>query len=152
VAAIVFTSFIVQAYPMVGDKVQWKGSIKLKSGDITPVHIQKEVVKFDHSSKKWTIKYTATVGDKVTTEFLETADLYSPEKHKQMIATCKDQGGVIEKVTAPAGTYDTCKLTSKADGMVVEKWWGDIPFGVVSRNTTDSGEVGSDLNAIARGL
>lgn len=157
--ALIFTmalsyAFFAPAYPHIGDKVQWKGSFKLRSGDVTPMHIVKEVVGFDEASKKWKVKYVATVGNQVTTEFIETSELYSPEKHKAMISKCQTLGGTIEKVTAPAGVYETCKLISKTpDGMTEEKWWGDIPFGVVGRNTTDSGKNESpDLNAIARGL
>lgn len=152
-AATLLTSF-AQAYPRIGDKVQWKGSLQLKNGDSSPVHITKEVVNFDEATKKWRVKYVATVGDKVTTEFIETDDLYSPEKHKKMISGCLDQGGKLEDVATSIGKYQTCKITTQtASGMTVDKWWGDLPFGVVSRNTRDSAEVETpDLNAIARDL
>lgn len=152
-AAVFLISSVVHAYPHIGDKVQWDGNIKIKTGDITPVRISKEVVSFDEKSKKWTVKYVATVGEKVTTEFIETDELYSPAKHKQMISSCKENGGSLEQLTAPAGNYETCKITTKtADGSIVERWWGDIPFGIVGRNTADAGEANPDLNAIAKGL
>lgn len=142
------------AYPRIGDKVQWTGLLQLKSGDTSPVQITKEVVNFDETTKKWRVKYVAHVGDKITTEFIETDELYSPEKHKKMISGCHDQGGKLEDVATSIGKYQTCKITTQtARGMTVDKWWGDIPFGVVSRNTRESAEVETpDLNAIARDL
>lgn len=152
-AFLILTS-LAQAYPHIGDKVQWTGSLQLKTGTIAPVHITKEVVGFNGTSKKWRVKYVAAVGDKITTEFIETADLYTPDKHKKTISACTDQGGVLEDVSTSIGKYRTCKLTTKlSSGMVIDKWWGDIPFGIVVRNTTDFGEVETpDLNAIARDL
>lgn len=141
------------AYPHIGDKVQWEGNIKARAGQVTPVKITKEVVSYNEKSKKWTVKYVAAVGDNVTTEFQETDELYTPSKHKQMLSSCRDNGGSLEELTAPAGKYDTCKITTKtADGTVIEKWYGDIPFGIVGRTTADAGNPNPDLNAIVRGL
>ncbi|WP_253721008.1 DUF333 domain-containing protein [Bdellovibrio bacteriovorus] len=138
-SALVVSSFSLQAwaYPSVGDKVQWTGTVQQRDGTQKSVRIVKEVVKFDKDTKKWTVKYEATMGNDVVSEHLEVTDLYSPERFKQILANCVTNGGILEKVEAPpAGTYDTCKMTTKnADGSIVEKWWGNIPFGVVSKST-----------------
>ncbi|WP_415063926.1 hypothetical protein [Bdellovibrio sp.] len=126
------------AYPGVGDKVQWTGTIRLLDGSNTPVHISKEVSAFNARTHMWTIKLETTLGEKKSSKVMEVAELYTPEKFKTLIAGCLSQGGVLEKITAPAGTYETCKITETTpEGLVVEKWWGDIPFGVVSKSTKD---------------
>lgn len=127
------------AYPDIGDKVKWEGSMNLIDGSTTPIQIEKEVLKYDQATKKWTIKYQATVGKETTTEFTEVEDLFSPEKYKEIISQCSSKGGVLQSFTAPAGTYETCKITTtNSDGVVIEKWWGNIPFGIVSKATKDS--------------
>ncbi|MGZ3774434.1 MAG: hypothetical protein ACXVCY_11275 [Pseudobdellovibrionaceae bacterium] len=127
------------AYPNVGDKVKWEGNISLIDGSTTPVQIVKEVLKYNPQAKKWTVRYQATIGKNTSTEINEVDELYSPEKFKTLLAECTSHGGVLQKFKAPAGTYETCKITTtNSEGVVVEKWWGDIPFGVVSKATKDS--------------
>ncbi|WP_374073522.1 hypothetical protein [Bdellovibrio bacteriovorus] len=143
-------------YPNVGNKVQWTGEVTHPDGTSVEVKIVKEVIAQDRKTKKWTVKFVATMGSETTTQIIEVDSLYSPERYKEIMANCILQGGKIEKITTPAGMYDTCKMTMvTADGSTVEKWWGDIPFGVVSKNTRDAstGEVKKpDLNSVVAGL
>ncbi len=148
-------SCLSEAYPSVGDKVKWTGSVNTLEGGVTPVIITKEVVKFNSASKKWTVKYEAAMGEDRTSKLIEVEELYSPTKFKEILAKCEAEGGLREKVTAPAGTYETCKMTvTTEDGVRVEKWWGDIPFGVVGKNTQDLKTRANklDLNSIVAGL
>ncbi len=126
------------AYPGVGDKVQWTGIIRLLDGSSTPVHISKEVSAFNTQTQMWTIKLETTLGEKKSSKVIEVAELYTPDKFQSLLSECTSKGGSREKITAPAGTYDTCKITETTpEGLIVEKWWGDIPFGVVSKSTKD---------------
>lgn len=126
------------AYPSIGDKVKWEGSINLLDGTVTPVQIVKEVLNYNSENKKWTVKYQATLGSETSTETTEVDSLYTPADFKTLLDQCTSKGGVLEKFTAPAGTYETCKMVStNSDGVTVEKWWGNIPFGIVSKSTKD---------------
>ncbi|AHZ84848.1 hypothetical protein AB1A81_10615 [Bdellovibrio bacteriovorus] len=144
------------AYPNVGDKVSWTGTLSTVNGETNAVKITKEVIGHDEKKNSWKIKIEAVVGTDTSSETIEISDLYSPEKYKALIADCEKNGGTLEKLSAPAGTYDTCKMSmTMADGTLVERWWGDIPFGVVSKNTRDSGKMPiskPDLNSIIAGL
>lgn len=144
------------AYPNVGDKVKWEGSINLVDGSTTPIQITKEVLKYNSETKKWTVRYQATVGNDTSTEINEVDELFSPAKYKEVISTCTSKGGELQMFTAPAGTYETCKMiTTNSEGVVVEKWWGDIPFGVVSKATKDARDVKlkkPDLNSVIADL
>lgn len=127
------------AYPNVGDKVRWEGSINLVDGSTTPIKIVKEVLKHDPETKKWTVKYETTLGHDVSSEISEVDELFSPDKFKELIAHCTANGGTLQTFKAPAGTYETCKTTTvNSEGVTVEKWWGNIPFGIVSKATKDS--------------
>ncbi|KHD88132.1 MAG: hypothetical protein OM95_10165 [Bdellovibrio sp. ArHS] len=159
-SALAVSSFSLHAwaYPSVGDKVQWTGTVQQRDGTQKSVRIVKEVVKFNKDTQKWTVKYEATMGGDVFSENIEVSELYSPERYKQILANCVTSGGSIEKVEAAPGTYETCKLTTKnTDGSIVEKWWGNIPFGVVSKNTkavvkgTKLADI-PDLQSIVAGL
>ncbi|MNT63603.1 hypothetical protein D3C72_2014350 [compost metagenome] len=82
--------------------------------------------------------------------------MYSPEQYQQTIANCESNSGKIEEITVPAGTFKSCMLTTiGSDGTVDEKWWGDVPYGVVRRNLTEGTKGATtklDLNSIINGL
>lgn len=142
------------AYPDVGDKVSWTGEIISAHGAKQAVHITKEVLAKKNETQ-WQVKITATVGTNKTEQILTVDELFTPEKYNALMSSCQTNGGVLEKLAAPAGTYDTCKMTTTlSDGTVVERWWGDIPFGVVSKSTRTAGpgDTQPDLNSIVAGL
>lgn len=142
------------SYPEVGDKVRWTGSVNTQGGQ-TSVNITKEVVSYNKDTKKWIVRYEVIMGEEKITKLLEVDELYSPERYKEILSHCSSQGGTLEKITAPAGTYETCKIsTTTADGILIEKWWGNIPFGVVGKNTRDITTKSNklDLNSIVAGL
>lgn len=157
---IFFMTFLISAvafaYPNVGDKVQWTGSVSRADGNYVPVKIIKEVTAFDKNSAKWTVKYETTIGQETTTKMLEVDSLFSPDRYKEIIAHCEEQGGILEKVAAPAGTYETCKITTTtSEGISIERWWGNIPFGVVGKNTRspqDTKNPQLDIESLLAGL
>lgn len=144
------------AYPAIGDKVSWTGSVNDHTGQTTDIKITKEVIAHDNAKNLWTVKVEASFGEKKTSETVFLRDLYTPEEFKRLLAECKKNGGHLEKLTAPAGVYDTCKMsTILEDGTLVERWWGDIPFGVVSKSTRNSNTQipnPPDLNSVVAGL
>jgi hypothetical protein len=158
--AFIFTfvtlgSAFVHAYPNIGDKVTWSGDFKTADGNNSEVHITKEVVGFNSKSKIWKVKIDTTVGTESLSETIETADLFTPEKYKQVLKECEAHGGVIETMETSPGKYKTCKISTTEDGIVIEKWWGDIPFGIVSKATrAPTGIVNNDspLKVATRGL
>ncbi|UYL07736.1 hypothetical protein B9G69_011830 [Bdellovibrio sp. SKB1291214] len=138
--AFVFTfvtlaSAFVHAYPSIGDKVTWSGEFKTAEGENSEIHITKEVVGFNSTNKIWKVKIDTKVGQESSSETIETADLFTPEKYHQVLKECESHGGVIETLETSPGKYKTCKMSTTENGIVIEKWWGDIPFGIVSKAT-----------------
>lgn len=124
------------AYPNVGDRVEWKGTAQMQKESPVPLIITKEIIAFDARKSLWSVQYKVTMGNQTETKVLEEKDIYTPAHFKKVLATCTDQGGVLEDLETTVGSYKTCKLTNKlSDGTFIEKWWGDIPFGIVSKNT-----------------
>lgn len=152
---VTLSSAFVHAYPNIGDKVTWSGEFKTADGGNSEVHITKEVVGFNSDSKIWKVKIETKVGKESLTETIETADLFTPQKYTQVLKDCEAQGGVIETLETNPGKYKTCKLSTTEDGIVIEKWWGDIPFGIVSKATrapTGLANSESPLKVATRGL
>lgn len=155
-AFLILLSSQCYAYPSVGDKVTWNGTVNMVDGTKEEIQITKEVLKFDVQSKKWTVKYEAKVGNDRTSNISEVEELYSPKRYAEILEKCESNGGVREDISTNVGTYKTCKQTSiGADGSIVEKWWGNMPFGVVSKKTQDAkSQIAKrpDMNSIMTGL
>ena len=153
--AISLSALHAEAYPSVGDKVSWMGEIN-RNGESLDVKITKEILSHDEKNNLWKIRIDASIGSENNSHIVETSDMYTPDQFKGIIADCVRKGGKLEKLNAPAGSYNTCKMsTTLADGTLVERWWGDIPFGVVSKSTRDSGKIPvakPDLDSIIAGL
>ncbi|MFS4458503.1 hypothetical protein [Bdellovibrio sp. HCB2-146] len=139
--AILLGAIQAWAYPKVGDKAEWAGTIVSGDGTSVAVKVTKEVMSFNETTKKWTVKEEKTIGDKMETETNEVSRLYSSEDYTKVIAMCESKGGKLESITVPAGTYNTCSYTKsdkgKDDDETVTKWIGDVPFAIVKKVKDD---------------
>jgi len=155
-AFVLFSSLQAFAYPSVGDKVTWSGEFQRIDGTSYNIQITKEVIGFDKKESSWKVKVDAIMGEEKSSDIFESKDLYSPSQYKALISDCASKGGAIEDLKLNIGTYKTCKLsTTTEDGTLVEKWWGDIPFGFISKTTKDSGQLAKQnpaLKAVLVGL
>jgi hypothetical protein len=152
---VTLNSIFALAYPGVGDKVTWSGNLKNPEGVTSEVQIIKEVVAFNNDTKVWTVKINTKVGSEASTETIETADLFTPAKYSELLTHCKQNGGTLETLETNPGKYKTCKITTTENGVVIEKWWGDIPFGIVSKATrapTGIKPIDSPLRVAVQGL
>ncbi len=137
----VLASLSAGAYPEVGDTVQWKGEVKSLNGSSMPLTIKKEITGYDSGNKLWQIKTLTKVGSKETTETKHIADVFTQDRYKEIMRTCVEKGGRLEKITTNTGTYETCRSTlTTTDGVQIVQWWGDLPFGIVTKNTKDQGK------------
>lgn len=148
-ACLLLISSQALAYPSVGDKVTWSGQFQRIDGTSYKIQITKEVVAFQEKENIWKVKVDAVMGSESSSDIFESKNLYSPSQYKALLSDCTNQGGLIEDLKLNIGTYKTCKLsTTLEDGTLVEKWWGDIPFGVISKTTKDSGQLAKQNPAL----
>lgn len=123
-------------YPSVGDKVEWRGTVQNSHDQPRNVVITKEVLAFNDSTSQWTVQYKISLGEDVVTQTQVVDKLHTPEQSKKILSECDSLGGHLENIETAVGPFKTCKLaTTTEEGTIVEKWWGDIPFGVVSKST-----------------
>lgn len=141
-------------YPAIGDKVTWSGTMKNALGESSDVQITKEVIDFNYKSKLWKVKVHTQIGENSSDEILDIAELFTPERYQEVLKNCELRGGVIEEVSTNPGKYKTCKTrTITDDGVTIEKWIGDLPFGVVSKTTQDqTGIAQSPVRGVLRDL
>lgn len=150
---ILFFSISVQAYPNIGDKVQWTGTLTQQDGKSLPVRITKEIIQHDEPTNKWKIKYEVSLGLTSATKIIDEELQFNQNTLKEILKTCVEKGGQREEVSTSAGKYQTCRLKEKTpDGFVIEKWWGDIPFGVVGKTTIAPSAKPLDAESLLVGL
>lgn len=152
--AVLFGASLSMAYPAVGDKVEWTGSIAYSNGTSVPVKITKEVLSYNDTTKKWTVKEDKTVGSKTETDIDDESWMFDSAKYARVIAECVSRNGVLEDVTVPGGTFSTCGYTKTDDDETKTKWIGDVPWGIVKSIETDTedGEVETlELSSIILG-
>lgn len=152
------------AYPMVGDKVEWKGTVVGSDGTSTEVLGSKEILEQDPTTMKWLVKSWYKMGkwEKMETKYAKK--MWTPEKWTTVQTNCVARGGMLEDVTVPAGTFSTCKFTKSDEDFVglgkhdddddgtMTMWMGDVPFGVVKvMHTGDKGTKTIELNAVTLG-
>ena len=56
----------------------------------------------------------------------------------QILGNCAQYGGKLETVTVPAGTFNTCALPADPQDGTGFTWVGQVAFGVVKVDTTDT--------------
>lgn len=131
---------VALAYPMVGDKVEFKAT-KVEDQVTTEMTGSLEVVGYDEATKKWSVKKTWVKDGVERSETKETMKMFTPEMAQQVLTNCVSKGGTLEDVTVVAGTYASCKMQKVEDDDTKTIWWADVPFGVVKMmETEDDGD------------
>lgn len=156
VAGLVFlASSFAMAYPMVGDKSEWTGTVVGPNGT-KEAKASMEVLSQDPTTMMWRVKSWIQVG---TWEGWQTRDkksLYTPERWADILANCESKGGVVGEITVPAGTFNTCMMTEMKNNRDTDHsavvYWGDVPFGVVKVVKTHYGKVKTlELSSVVSG-
>jgi hypothetical protein len=138
---VILASTVALAYPKVGDKAGYNGSCKKGTEEKTWT-LSKEVLLWVDADKKWVIKKDTMKdgGTKTELEYVADADMWSSAMWTDMMTNCVTKGGVMEDVTVPAGTYNTCHMMTTEDGKTKHMWWGDVPWGIVKKMKEDTAE------------
>lgn len=140
-APLLMATSIAFAYPKVGDKAQYKGTLTQGTTPATELVVDKEVLLFNDLAKKWIVKVDETMNGSTKTELVDVDDakMYTPAMYQQVMAQCVAKGGTVEAITTPAGNFNTCHgKMMEPDGDWKEAWIGDVPFGIVKMNKFDA--------------
>lgn len=141
---VTLASTVCLAYPKVGDMAEHVGTYLTPKGDVA-VSQKTEILSYDAGSGQFGLRTSREAEGKIETQDISVAsgDLVSKETVTTILSDCAGAGGIEEKITVPAGDFNTCKLTDTSSGDI---WVGDVPFGIVRNHFTDaSGEVTFEL-------
>ena len=138
--AMVLASSIAMAYPAVGDKTGYNGTCT-KGSETKTWTSTHEVIAWVDANKIWIVKSDVMKDGQTKTHIdgITEADMWTPEKWTDVSTNCVAKGGVMEDVTVPAGTFNTCHITKMdKDGDSKHMWWGDVPGGLVKKMKVDT--------------
>lgn len=129
------------AYPAVGDRVEYQGTVTQKDGTVIPLTLVKEVVSYNDTTKEFTVREEEDLNGAKKVDQNDESSLYTSERFKEISTNCVPQGGVIETITVPAGEFATCRVTTtdSEDAEPELTWFGDVPFGAVKLVEMDDG-------------
>ena len=153
IAATLLAGAMAFAYPSVKDQSTLVGVYTDASGARTDFTQTLLITAFDEPKLMYTVKVTA-VTSKGQTETQEQQvsedDLMNGDLVKYLLENCAAQGGKLDKVTVPAGTFDTCALPTQ-DGTT---WVGDVIFGIVKveNKASDGSTMSLQLQSFVDGL
>lgn len=131
------------SFPTLNDKASFSGVYNSVAGEKIAFTQDFELTAFDEPTFMYTLKTTSvmTATGQVETETMQIREdqLLHNDLVKYLLENCASQGGKLEKVTVPAGTYETCAVPTEGGGTT---WIGQAPFGMVKiKNVDEKGNV-----------
>ncbi len=115
--------------PVIGQEVAY--SVRANGTSGTELY---DVQGYDSSTQQWSVFYDIEHGGQPEMGYDHLPSLWSTVNFRDLMKSCVPDGGTIETITVPAGTFKTCKLKT-SDHYV---WKGNVPvYGVVKYETFD---------------
>jgi hypothetical protein len=153
---IVLFSATTFAMPSVNDEATYDMTISMLGQNMKGTSNVK-LVAYDAATKQFTQVTTITMeGQAPQTQNVQIqADkLPSDESVNDVVSTCQTKGGTVEKVTVPAGTFNTCKMAAQDPQFGAgTSNIGNVPFGMVQSTFGAAGmaDINMKLNAFKLG-
>jgi len=137
------------ATPRVGDRADFNATVT-KGAQSATGNISLELTAYNSSTKEWTQKTTvqwATQPAQSQEDKVSADDLLDDATINAILiaANCTKEGGKLENVKVPAGTYSTCSIPSSQEDPATKKvttsnvWIGKVPMGIVRFQQTSDG-------------
>ena len=115
------------ASPSIGDFIRVEGTMSGKA-----IAMETELKAYDSAKglfKQFDATFVAGQPYDSQEHWVREAGLPTPKDIDLLLSMCNSSGGRLERITVPAGDFDTCRLpTNEGKGIV---HMGKVPFGVV---------------------
>ena len=111
------------ATPQLGYQAEFEVT---QSGVSEKAYSKLEVIDNSMSRESLVVKSSKVTLDKTTVAQVEMSDF--DVVNQDVVTDCPEEGGLIETITVPAGTFLTCKTVRSENGGKLEIWEGRVPF------------------------
>lgn len=127
------------AFPIIGDYALFDGVAQTDLGQVN-YESSMEVTAIGPEAGMITITSKYIIGGQE--QSIDTAA--HAETYLELNATvdhCSEAGGILETITVPAGTFDTCHMSNTSSNAQIDFWFGKVPFALV-KSVYTRGNVG----------
>lgn len=138
--ASVLLATTAMAMPSVGDYSKFNVVVSQGNQKMNAV-VENSIVAFDQASGMYTIQQNVSYNgqSQASTEQRAVNEMLTDATATSIMAQCAAYGGALEKVTVPAGTFNTCKLPT--DNNTGFMWIASgVAFGLVKVDQTENGQ------------
>lgn len=124
--ATVITSAAL-AMPAVGDKATYNGTT-IQAGTTYNFVVENAIISQDATTGFFNIDQTLTYNGQTQVKSIQEdpANLPTDAAVSSYLTNCTMIGGKLETITVPAGTFDTCSVTTDTGTL----WIAQVPFGI----------------------
>jgi hypothetical protein len=130
-ASFVF-ALTAQATPKLGDYASYDATVT-NNGQSFVVRIQRELIREDAANAQFLERQTVELPGQPAeaTESWNPADAFLSDAFiAEALGKCSENGGALQAVTVPAGTFDTCALPYETDEEMGTAFIAKVPFGL----------------------
>lgn len=127
-ALVTLATSAALAFPSVKDHTEYNVNYASAAGGAIDYVLKLEITGYDSAAQQYTVKSTQLLnGQEKAQDQKYAADQFPTNAQvNDLLAQCAQQGGTPEKITVPAGSFDTCALPQQNNGKV---WIAAVPFG-----------------------
>jgi hypothetical protein len=127
------------AMPTVGDSASYD-LVQTMSGQTVNYSITETLTGYDAANKQFSEASLATYNGQSssTTKVVLASKLLTDAQVTSYVAGCTGIGGVNETITVPAGTFNTCKVSSTQNGTTGTINVALVAFGIVRYESSDA--------------
>ncbi len=130
----------ISANPKVGNMVKLDLEVTAADGKKATAVMTVELKQYDAAGKKWLQARTLELPGKPA----DTQQGWVPEENllndadiQAILTDCVKDGGKLEKVTVPAGTFDSCASSFDEEDAVGTVWFAKSVWGIVKQDITE---------------
>lgn len=128
------------AYPALYDTTDYSGQLTT-NGVQHAIALRFQASAFDAATATYDVTQSISYDNgtpQTNVQKQEAKDMFSNALYGQYIQYCGQIGGKLETVTVAAGTFDTCAAPVNQNGQTGTTWVGNVPFGIVKTQITDT--------------
>jgi hypothetical protein len=119
--------------PAINNEATYVGEIGSDPSSMVPFDMSMKLVSLDSQRRQYLRETTTTVDGQSQTsnDWIDQGELFSTSSFPQILTTCRLMGGSPTRVTIPAGTFDSCQVTTSDATQISVVWLAAVPFGYV---------------------
>ena len=129
------------AMPNIGDEAMYAASVT-QAGQTVTGTVEFKLMSLDTGTNYWSEQITTDFPGQSTVQnqSVSASELMNDTQIQALLQNCAGAAGVLQTITVPAGTFNTCELPANdaANGTTGMVWIGEATFGLIQEDMTSA--------------